>query len=165
VPFVFAVGRYLKTPQEARLAAALSRYWRNFAYSGDPSVPPPWDSSGGGGGGDWRQLAAGTSGDDDGGGGAVTLPMWPAFDEASDRSMQLGTAPDGSLVVETALRKEQCVMWDECDRHVSCWNFSSALPPSQAQAAAGVAAAAEVDAYGGSNSATVADGRPKRWAF
>jgi hypothetical protein len=62
--------------QELRLADAMWRYWRNFAWSGDPNMPPPWATH------EPKTQA---------------LVAWPAFDNATEANLVLGTAPDSHI--------------------------------------------------------------------
>ena len=109
IPFVFAVEKFLKTPHERNLARATWRYFRNFAYSGDPSVPPPW-----------ARLDNATS-----------VP-WPRFDNASYTRMLLGTRPDGTLRTQSGerARDDRCDLWD------AYWAAGEPAPAARAWPAA-----------------------------
>ena len=109
IPFVFAVEKFLKTPHERNLAHATWRYFRNFAYSGDPSVPPPW-----------ARLDNATS-----------VP-WPRFDNASYTRMLLGTRPDGTLRTQSGerARDDRCDLWD------AYWAAGEPAPAARARPAA-----------------------------
>lgn len=100
VPFVFRSFQYLKTPQELAFSNKLARYWRNFAYSGDPNVYPPTAAS--------DPLTQ-------------QLPHWPAFNLDSDQAMQLGAEPDGIVAPVVGLLKSECQLWQACEADPKCW--------------------------------------------
>ena len=107
IPFVFHTTRFIKTPPELRLADTVTRYWRNFAYSGDPNVAPPTAAA------DPKTAA---------------LPKWPRYDNETDSVLELGTGPDGKVGVLAGVKKDDCVMWDECETDPSCWGFDPEPP-------------------------------------
>ena len=37
--------------------------------------------------------------------------------------LELGTGPDGKVGVLAGVKKDDCVMWDECETEPSCWAF------------------------------------------
>eukprot|EP01062_Namystynia_karyoxenos_P026954 TRINITY_DN2079_c0_g2_i1.p1 TRINITY_DN2079_c0_g2~~TRINITY_DN2079_c0_g2_i1.p1 ORF type:complete len:645 (+),score=159.96 TRINITY_DN2079_c0_g2_i1:61-1995(+) len=96
VPFVFHSNHFFKTPAEVKLADVVSRYWRNFAYSGDPNAAPPT-----------------ALGDPKG----SLLTAWPRYqpptqsDTSSDQELQLGTEPDGKVEVVVGVRSSYCGLW------------------------------------------------------
>ena len=142
VPFVFDVGGFLRSPFERQLARAMWRLWVNFAWSGDPNVPPPFaaddetdaDAEAAGVGtlaiGGRVTLAAvaveavtETSAEsataaaadaDQADRSAVPLGFqWPRFDLAAEQNAVLGTPPDGNLGVEAHLHTAACQLWED----------------------------------------------------
>ena len=83
IAYVFGGGFLTKGP-EADLAAPVSQYWTNFARSGNPNRP------------------------------AVPAVSWPAYSAATDQVLRLdvASAEEGGIRVQTALRKGACDFWD-----------------------------------------------------
>jgi len=107
IPFVFHVADFMMTPPESRLADAAWRYWRNFAWSGDPNQGPPWAAA------DPKDAA---------------LVTWPRFDNSSEANLVLGTPPDGYLHNQTKhgdpTYRPHCGLWDD-------YHKSGEPPPSE----------------------------------
>ena len=96
IPFVFHVNDFFMTPPERRLADATWRYWRNFAYSGDPSAAPPWSKA------DPK---------------TASLIKWPAYTNKTEANLVLNAAPGGEIHVQNQadgppVYIPRCGVWD-----------------------------------------------------
>ena len=112
IPFVFHVleahgpnaDKYrMHGEAEVALSAAMVRYWRNFASSGDPNVhaaaPPPAANGSVGA----RRAAS------------LNLPHWPRYSHSgSDVTMVFGDDADGapSVGARHGVKRAQCDYWD-----------------------------------------------------
>ena len=94
LPYVFHVRSFFKTQYERELGDYMAQYWRNFAYSGDPNIPPPWHER--------------THNE--------TLPTWPEFRNHTEDYLELGTAPDGSVEARQVYNSNHCTFWADYRR-------------------------------------------------
>merc|ERR1712232_547029 len=88
----------LATTYEKDIATALLQYVRNFAWSGDPNVFPPW----------LRQN--------------LSLKRWPAYENQTHLKLWIAPPAQGNITVQNDTRGLRCPVWD------SYWNAGEPLP-------------------------------------
>ena len=88
VPFVFNASFELQSEGERTLAAQMGCYWRNFVWTGDPSVPPAGRND----------PCAG-----------MALPTWPSFVGGDDEMTMVLDV--GAVAAEAGLKSAQCDMF------------------------------------------------------
>jgi carboxylesterase type B len=89
IPFFFHVPEFLQTRHEEELGRTMVHYLRNFAWSGDPNIFPPHSHD-----------------------VKVDLPVWPPFLNVTEAAMNLGTLPDGKLMITYGQLSAECWLMD-----------------------------------------------------
>jgi hypothetical protein len=90
VLFFFRVQRSLATEYENTVASELLEYLRNFAWSGDPNVFPPYVAK--------KQR--------------MSLTHWPAHTNVTREKLWIGMPKDGNTTVQNDTRGLSCELWN-----------------------------------------------------